>query len=178
MVFNTATQQWSELPPMVSHRAGHEAVSVGNELWVIGGDYGGANVVETEVYDPVTSSWSECQSMALPEGRYNFVAAVLPEPGLIVEEEERPLRDCVICMTNEASFVCTKGHLILCRQCRRKLVFQTLTDTDPQWQSKSKRDLQARQLDRTQVACPICRAVSPLTPEGKFQGPVLYQFAK
>ena len=97
---------------------------------------------------------------------------------LIWDEVERLASICVACMENEASFVCSVGHLIVCRQCRRKLVLRTLQATQPEWQHKSKRDLQGKQLDRTPVPCPMCRSTAPLVLVDKFVGIVLPQDAK
>lgn len=75
--------------------------------------------------------------------------------------------DCVVCLTNKACFLCSNGHVVVCRTCRRKLVFQKLQDTGD-GSVKSPQDLNARALDRTSVPCPICRSDSPFTYIDKF----------
>eukprot|EP00747_Dinoflagellata_sp_TGD_P217480 gnl/TRDRNA2_/TRDRNA2_89879_c0_seq2.p1 gnl/TRDRNA2_/TRDRNA2_89879_c0~~gnl/TRDRNA2_/TRDRNA2_89879_c0_seq2.p1 ORF type:complete len:309 (-),score=40.54 gnl/TRDRNA2_/TRDRNA2_89879_c0_seq2:217-1143(-) len=80
--------------------------------------------------------------------------------------------DCVVCMENQANFVCSHGHLILCSSCRRKMVYEALAQTDPEWRNKSRRDLNARQLDRTAIVCPICRVKSSLAAAARFDGQI------
>merc|ERR1711879_1085714 len=80
---------------------------------------------------------------------------------------------CVVCMDKKAEFVCRLGHLSVCRACRRKLVFQKLAGSHKHWAGKIQRDLEARQLDRTAVACPICRVESCLALSTKFDGSVI-----
>eukprot|EP00930_Biecheleria_cincta_P103462 TRINITY_DN95439_c0_g1_i1.p1 TRINITY_DN95439_c0_g1~~TRINITY_DN95439_c0_g1_i1.p1 ORF type:complete len:189 (-),score=27.15 TRINITY_DN95439_c0_g1_i1:26-592(-) len=77
---------------------------------------------------------------------------------------------CVACMEKEAVFVCKGGHVILCRGCRRKMIHKQLKTIDATWKRKSARDLQARQLDRTAVPCPLCRQESRFILERKHQG--------
>ena len=80
---------------------------------------------------------------------------------------------CVACLANPPMFVCEKGHLVLCRACRRKLVFQRLQKLGEA--PRSEQDLQSKALNRTVVACPVCRTESRLTPVAKFSEAIYIQ---
>merc|ERR1712232_256741 len=80
---------------------------------------------------------------------------------------------CVVCLINPPTFVCENGHLVLCRTCRRKIVFQRLQKLGEA--PKSEQELQAKSLNRTVVACPVCRTESCLTPATKYNDQIYLQ---
>merc|ERR1712232_918525 len=82
---------------------------------------------------------------------------------------------CVACLATPATFVCERGHLVVCRACRRKLVFQRLQKLGDA--PRSEQDLQAKTLNRTIVACPVCRTESPLTQAAKYDHQIYIQIS-
>ena len=69
------------------------------------------------------------------------------------EKEEHKKNICVVCIDNEATLMGHQcGHLAWCRTCRRKAVHAKLTNTG------TKKRMSNKQLDRTRISCPICRA--------------------
>ena len=64
---------------------------------------------------------------------------------------------CVCCLDQDAVLVGKQcGHVAWCRSCRRKAVWQHLG------KNVSRRDLSSKQLERTKIACPICRKMTTL----------------
>jgi N-acetylneuraminic acid mutarotase len=80
-VYDTATQDWSELPPMPTPRGALAATAVGNKIYVVGGakipsgirlpdGLSARSPVEilgtTEMFDTETNAWTALQPMTLP----------------------------------------------------------------------------------------------------------------
>ena len=59
--FNSGTNKWTYLPPMLTRRREAAAVELGGELYVIGGEHGNTfeQLRSVEKYNPVTETWSE-----------------------------------------------------------------------------------------------------------------------
>jgi N-acetylneuraminic acid mutarotase len=65
-LFRLDGSSWTELSPMPHPRGGHALLAAGNRLFVIGGNTALANVAPTDVYDPVTGSWSAFPALPVP----------------------------------------------------------------------------------------------------------------
>jgi len=53
-VLDVNEKTWTQMPPMNSARVSHKAFSMGNKIYVIGGDYG----MTSEIFDVNTGKWS------------------------------------------------------------------------------------------------------------------------
>lgn len=80
-------------------------------------------------------------------------------------EQQIEIELCCICLEREALYVgstCTHGS-VLCDQCRRKLVQEKLQALNVHRRTPMPGDLTAKHLQKTIVACPICRQLGPLS---------------
>lgn len=88
--------------------------------------------------------------------------------------QEATSGQCTICLERDANVVAVVcGHLICCVSCRRRLVHEARvlagsSDDTP----VARRSLSTKELIRTKVCCPICRAESVLGEIGKYDGQV------
>ena len=63
-VYNPILDQWQELAPMISPRAGCRSVSLNNKIYVIGGSlHTGQTTDIVERYDPYFNKWESCANM-------------------------------------------------------------------------------------------------------------------
>lgn len=80
---------------------------------------------------------------------------------------------CLACQAKDADIVSSAcGHLTFCKACRRRAVHQALEAKECAKSVKKRKDLSSRELERTVVPCPICRAEGVLVPLAKFAGKV------
>lgn len=75
LVYDVASDAWSEGAPMPVNRDHLGAVVVGGAIWAIGGRVGGANHALVDVYDPATDTWRP--GPALPEATSGAAEAVV-----------------------------------------------------------------------------------------------------
>jgi len=86
-VYDTETQDWSELPPMPTPRGAEAAVPVGNKIYVVGGakipsgielpdglsPRGPVEILgTTEMFDTETNTWTALQPMTLPRNHHDI----------------------------------------------------------------------------------------------------------
>lgn len=85
-LYNPVNDTWSDIAPMNAARAGHTATLLQNgKVLVTGGAndlMSGAMNSSTELYDPVTDTWSAAAD--LPEGRFTSGAVLLPNGKVLV----------------------------------------------------------------------------------------------
>mmetsp|Transcript_32656 Transcript_32656/g.73294 ORF Transcript_32656/g.73294 Transcript_32656/m.73294 type:complete len:227 (-) Transcript_32656:277-957(-) len=81
---------------------------------------------------------------------------------------------CLACQSREADNVSSAcGHLTFCKACRRRAVHQALEAREPSGKAvKKRKDLSTKELERTVVPCPVCRAEGVLVPLAKYSGKV------
>ncbi|XP_077302162.1 kelch-like protein 28 [Arctopsyche grandis] len=74
--YDPASNSWISLAPMLSKRCNHEIAAIANEIYIIGGQPGGANYVKTmEVYNINQNKWTVAPPMKRKRG--NFAAVTL-----------------------------------------------------------------------------------------------------
>jgi hypothetical protein len=81
-----------------------------------------------------------------------------------IARTEEPPDVCVACMEKESTVsMTTCNHQVFCPGCRRKVVARVL--------GVPKRRLNAKELDRTRVCCPLCRRESTTTRRRASESP-------
>lgn len=80
---------------------------------------------------------------------------------------------CIACKERPAEVVgAACGHLVFCKACRRTVIHKALKDRNDGREVKKRKDLGTRELERTVVPCPLCRADGVLSQLVKFRGQV------
>ena len=59
LIYDPAVDAWTEGAPLPLNRDHLAVVSVGKEIWAIGGRAGGMNHARVDIYDPSTDSWRD-----------------------------------------------------------------------------------------------------------------------
>eukprot|EP00957_Ditylum_brightwellii_P053595 4060856-Ditylum_brightwellii.AAC.1 len=62
-VYNPISGQWKSLPHMQTKRSGCAAVSLGEQIYIIGGSDGNSNLKSVEVYSPASRKWTSLPPM-------------------------------------------------------------------------------------------------------------------
>ena len=124
----------------------------------LGGQEQGARLQE-QLPDKATQREASC---AMPERGAAAAESCAPQ-SFILEEHDCMRAEgqsacatkrgvCVVCLEREATLLGRAcGHMAWCRTCRRTAVHAALGKYG------SKRNLSAKELDRTRLSCPICR---------------------
>ena len=81
---------------------------------------------------------------------------------------------CFVCMSNGASFVMSAcGHYGVCNACRRSLVHRRLVGENIVADTKKARQyLKNKELERTQVLCPLCRTEGRVIAIDRYNGDI------
>merc|ERR1712083_278682 len=98
--------------------------------------------------------------------------AQTPAPLDCAAEGNDKEHDCVICFEKSALFVTRDcRHLVCCAGCRRKLVHDALVVLGhSSAKAKERKALNAKELERTRICCPICRCNSRLIRHDRIVG--------
>lgn len=91
-----------------------------------------------------------------------------------VSGQEATSGQCAICLEREATVVASPcGHLVCCVACRRRIVHEARVISGASADTAgARRNLSTKQLERTKVPCPICRAESTLGLHQRYDGQI------
>ena len=85
-MYNPATQGWYSVPPMLTPRTSHTATLLPDGRVLVAGGYNGTQhgngLVECEIYDPATFTWTRTGSLSL--GRFSHQATLLANGKVLV----------------------------------------------------------------------------------------------
>ena len=93
LIYDVATQAWSDGAPMPLGRDHLAVVVVGDEIWAIGGRAGGQNHAMVDIYDPSTDAWRA--GPPLPEGTSGAAEAIV-DGVIYVSGGEDPARGEIV----------------------------------------------------------------------------------